>query len=203
MPARWTGWAAVALAGLIAGMGLGWTLWHPKAAKPETYAREVRQQDGSLVLERKPQPDAKPVHQIPEGGKVERIVKVVIQPHTTTPTTTPTEDLGTPTYSGPVSLQAAPCPPVHVDLSLVRMQDQSRRVVASSPDGDVVGGVDIPVEPVPQVKQFKWTASVLRSWEPSTGRQSWGGMVQRNLGPVALGVGGFQGTAFASIGIRF
>ena len=37
-------------------------------------------------------------------------------------------------------------PPVTVDLSLVREKDGSKRVVASSPDGAIVSGLDIPIE---------------------------------------------------------
>jgi hypothetical protein len=37
---------------------------------------------------------------------------------------------------------------VTVDLSLVRESDGGARVLASSPDGVVVGGLDVPVEPI-------------------------------------------------------
>jgi hypothetical protein len=36
------------------------------------------------------------------------------------------------------------CPPTHVDLSLIRDGD-GRRVIASSPDGRVIGGFDVPL----------------------------------------------------------
>jgi hypothetical protein len=64
----------------VAGIGTGWTLWRPKPPKVEAYAPEKLQADGSLVLERKPQPDARPAHEIPKGAKLERVVQVQVKP---------------------------------------------------------------------------------------------------------------------------
>jgi len=178
--ARWTGRGAAAIAGVIAGMALG-MLWRPKPPKVETYAPEKRQSDGSLVLERKPMSDAKPAQQVPEGARVERVVQVQVQPRNATPTAGP----ATP-GSGPVSVPPE-LPPVTVDLSLVRMPDQSqsRRVIASSPDGAIVGGVDIPVEAARQARALKWAAGY------EFARSNWGKshsiVVQRDLGPLRLG----------------
>ena len=164
-------------------MALGWILWRPKPIPPETYAPQAQQQDGSLALERKPQADAKPAHEIPKGAKLERIVQVKVQPRNATPTAAP----ATP-GPGPVSVPPVLPLPVTVDLSLVRMPDQTRRVIASSPDGEVIGGVDIPVEAAPPVRSLKWAGGGL--WNPSD--RTWGAWVQRDLGPAVVGVDAFQ-----------
>ena len=161
------------------GIGTGWLLWHPKAQKVETYAPEVKQRDGSLVLERKPQADAKPVHEIPKGGKVERIVQVQVKPKTGTPTAA----TATP-GSGPENVLPE-LPPVTVDLSLVRLPDQTRRVIVSSPNGEVIGGVDVPVEAAREAKALRWAAGY--EFARSTWGKSHSIVVQRDLGPLRLG----------------
>jgi len=161
------------------GWMLGWMLWRPKPPQVETYAPEKRQSDGSLVLERKPQADAKPAQQVPKGARVERVVQVQVQPRNATPTAAP----ATP-GPGPGSALSE-LPPVTVDLSIVRLPDQSRRVIASSPDGAIVGGVDIPVEAARQARALKWAAGY------EFARSNWGKshsiVVQRDLGPLRLG----------------
>ena len=104
-----------------AGLLLGWFIWGGKA-DPEGPAVAVRQRDESLVLERQPaQVVTPPVHAIPAKSREERRVSVTIQP------------------------TAAACPTVTVDLSLVRDADGGARVIASSPDGRVVKGLDVPI----------------------------------------------------------
>jgi len=78
-----------------------------------------------------------------------------------------------------------PCPPVRLNISLVRMPEQSQRVVVSSPDGQVVGGVDIPVVPdKPAPRQFLWAAGA--SYNPQD--KAYGVWVQRQLGPIIVGL---------------
>lgn len=152
-----------AAVGLSAGLGFGWKFWRPKRVT-ETQAPAVRQQDGSLVLERKPDADANPAQQIPAGAKAVRVVQVVVQPKA--PLLGPSAAVPAPTPGGaqlaganPVpSTASAPVSAVRVDLTLVRMPDQTQRVIASSPDGTVVGGVDIPTESAVPPKVLKWAA---------------------------------------------
>lgn len=78
--------AAIALAvGVVVGLGvglvLGWRLYHPKKIL-ETPAPAVRQQDGSLVLERRPEAKPEPKHQLPAGSKLVRQVSVEVTPRT-------------------------------------------------------------------------------------------------------------------------
>lgn len=154
--------AAVAL--VIYTLLVGWYLYGPKAPVPETYAPETRQADGSLALERKPSATAKPKHQVPTGFKVERVIEVTVQPME-------------PAKAG------EPCPPVQVDLSLVKMPDDSRRVIASSPNGEVISGVDIPVEPVRSQRIPVWAAGVTANPIDKV----YGVFLDRDLGPFRLG----------------
>ena len=141
----------------------------PMIATPEIPSPAVKQADGSTVLERAPDAQAKPAQQVPKGAKVERVVKIKVQ-------------------GGGTGLKlpdaGKACPPVTVDLSLVRMPDSTRRVVASSPDGEILSGLDVPVEsaaPPPAPK--RWAVGV--SLNPV--RQTVGVWIDRDLARVRVG----------------
>lgn len=193
--------------GLAAGVGLGWRLFTPAPAPIETPAPEVRQGDGSVVLERAPDPAAKPAHEIPRGGTVERQVSVTVRPTpvrkpdlTTSPAGSPIVKPAGPTPS-PAHHDEAGTPPVHrsdagaqtdtivcpdvtVDLSLVRMPDRTRRVIASARGGAILGGLDIPVEPATATARARpWAAGVV--YDPNA--RSLGGFLDRDLGPLRVG----------------
>ncbi len=136
-----------ALTAALLGLGLGWVLWgspHPLPSVVEAPAPEQRLDGGAVALERgefgKVADPPQMPKELPRGAEaVERIVRVTVQPK--------------PPASMPgIDAPVAPCPPVRVDLALVRLKDQTRRVVASSPDGEVLGGVDIPIEPRPTAR---------------------------------------------------
>lgn len=96
-----TKWLSGVALGAILGLAGGWYYWGhgPGAPKPESPKAEVRQDDGSLVLERAPEQEAtKAPHKIPEGGKETRRVEVTIYP------------------------EAPDCPPVDLKLSLVEFE---------------------------------------------------------------------------------
>lgn len=179
-------WAVLFVAGIAAGLGLGWKLWGGAENQPkvETYAPPVRQADGSLVLERKPMTEAQAAAvahrpQIPEGGQVERQVEVVVQPHAQV--SPENEHDAADMIKNPGNV--APIPPIRVDLALVRMPDDSRRVVASTPDGTITGGLDIPLEPSKPVKAHPWAAG--GSWNPAD--RTAGAWVERDLSFLRVG----------------
>jgi hypothetical protein len=191
----WKIWAGLAtlLMVFVLGTGLGWRLRQPKQQAPEKPAAEVRQPDGSLILKRPAQdPTAKPAQQIPTGAVVERIDQVIVRPSAPVPGTSAEETAPTigslPEAGLPLPLPlVTPCPDLRVDLTLIRLGDQSQRVIASSPDGTVVGGVDIPVsssEP-PSSPELKWSAGV--AFSPF--KRTWGLWATRAVGPFAVGVG--------------
>lgn len=210
---------------LAIGLAAGYELYHPKPGKPETPAVAVRQKDGSLELERAPSglssqapagsSPLKPAQAIPKGATVERIVEVTVQPKTSGGTTAPSPgvdpgrfklDQGTlkiPALGGLGSSQANDCPPVRVDLSLIRLKDKSQRVLASSPDGQVVGGIDVPMETAKFPKVLRWSVEGLRGYDLKQNQGVWGGEVNYERGPF-VGTGGVVGTTiFVGAGFRF
>lgn len=102
-----------------------------------------------MILERRTDPVVTPRQKIPPRAKVERVTRVTVQPDT------------------PAPKAGQPCPPVTVDMTLIREPDGGRRVLASSPDGQVVGGLDVPAEPAaPLPAPRRWAAGL--SWSPVT-----------------------------------
>lgn len=196
----------------VAGLGLGWWLNRP-AVVVELPAPASRQADGSLVLERTGTQIApqKPPHALQAGAREERRVSVVVQP----PRGVVKESLITDSTEAarlvasadhPVGshdmVDSCDCPPVQVDLSLVRMPDKTRRVVASSPTGTILSGIDVPLEPVSVPRVRPWAAGVLY-----TADSKLGAFLDRDLGPFRLGVETYQTPtgwgAAARAGIRF
>ena len=161
---------ATLVVGMLAGMGLEWRILKPKPAKAEVAAPAVVQPDGSRILERAastPATEVKVPHQLPPGAVLEREEQgVTIQPYASAVALPPMPGFALPAApQHPTVLSqtpGTPCPPVHFDLSLVRMPDQSHRVIVSSPDGTVTGGLDIPVEPpIQQPKVCKYSAGLV------------------------------------------
>lgn len=155
---------AIAIALLAAGAGALTVhrLGRPDLPRPEvvTAAPQLRQDDGSAVAAR--QPTAAPPkapHALPRGAKEERRISATVSP-------------------------AKPdCPPVRLDLSLVQV-DGGRRVVASSPDGEVIQALDMPIEAAllpPPIRP--WAAGV--SYAP---RAELGGVwIERDVGRLRIG----------------
>jgi hypothetical protein len=135
-------------------------VWQKPVEKAEPAAAEQVQSDGSLVLARDATA-AKPVAppRAPQGGKPIRSDTVTVRPTRTD------------------------CPACTVNLLTVEMKDGSHRVVANSPDGTVISGIDIPLVPINTVRQHVWAAGVSRG----TGQGAWGLFVDRDLGPLRLG----------------
>ena len=178
---------AALVLGTALGLGAGWKLYRPKAGPVETAAPAIRQPDKSLILERKPEAAPAPKHELPKGAKLERQIQVQVLP------TIPTDaqripGSGIPSLSNPVQSASNPRL-ITVDLSLVKMPDGTQRVIASSPDGAISGGLDIPVgPPVPIVKDLHWEAGV--TYNPS--EHTYGGYLHRSLGPFVVGAQVFQ-----------
>lgn len=173
------------LAAIGLGLTAGWWIYRPHVA-PEPPAPEARQSDGSLILRR--DASAKPdLPKLPAGSRATRHASVTVRP---------------------IPLEAAPagcpvCPDVRVDLTTVEQPDGSRRVVAASPDGSVIGGVDIPLEGRSVQTAKKWAAGGYYS--PLD--KGFGGWVSRDLGPWVIGaqagVAEKQVDVRGYVGIRF
>lgn len=163
MPRLRINWMRVALSVvLVIGLvGLGAWLDH-RAAAPQhevvSYRPPVRQADHSLIAERTPDASPAPApHEIPKGWREERRVSATVLP------------------------KRADCPPVSLDMSIVRDDEGGKRVIVSSQDGEVEIARDIPIEPdaaTPAPK--RWAAGV--SYAPSKGSGERGLWIERDIG---------------------
>lgn len=156
-----------ALLSVACGVWIGYQVFAP-AVVVETPAPAVDQKDGSVVVERAPDAKAKPKHLTPRGAKVERIVQIEAR------------GAGLQMPTG----ETKPCPPVTLDLSLVREKDGGKRVVASSLDGEILRAIDIPVETAAAPEEPKrWAAGL--SWSPTN--ETLGVWVERDVWRVRAG----------------
>lgn len=170
----WTIVLALSIIGAAIAVVLLWP--HPKPVV-ETAKPAVTQSDGSTILERTDtQPEAKPPHVVPKGSTVERVVQVKVKPKVV---------VADGIKDAPsLSPDAKPANnPITVDLSLVRLTDDTKRVIASSPDGEIVGGMDIPIETL-AYKPRVWAAGI--SVDPV--HQVGGVWVERDISRIRLGV---------------
>jgi hypothetical protein len=153
--------AEVLLLACVAALGAwaGYKLTPHAVHEDVTAAPAVRQDDGSMIAARAPDahPPA-PRHIIPKGYTEERREAIVVTP-------------------------APAASSVEVDLSLVR-NGTERRVIASSPDGQVVSAIDIPIEPalIPPASK-PWAAGLAYGTDHSVG--VW---IERDVGRLRLGV---------------
>jgi hypothetical protein len=193
-------YAICAVAIFAGGMSLGWKMRAPKPGKLDPPAAAVRQSDGSLIPERKPDPSAKPAQEIPKGSVVERIVYATIKPKSAVD---PLPMIGDVQQAVVVPAVATPCPPVRVDLTLIRQPDQTRRVILSSPDGEVVGGLDVPVDAAPEQRVQKWAVTGLIGYDFRQRCRVYGAMASRSAGPFVVQTGFIGQTAFVGAGVRF
>lgn len=170
----WTIVLALSIIGAAVAVALFWPRPQPviEVAKPA-----IVQSDESLILERTDtQPSVKPPHVVPKGSTVERVVQVKVKPKVV---------IADGIKDAPsLSPDAKPANnPITVDLSLVRLTDDTKRVIASSPDGEIVGGMDIPIETL-AYKPRVWAAGI--SVDPV--HQVGGIWVERDISRIRVGV---------------
>jgi hypothetical protein len=166
----------VALVGLAA-----WHYWPWPRPIVEQPAPAEKLPDGSSLLERRAtDPRATSGMAVPKGAKVERVARVTAR--ATPSQTAPTDWLR---HMGLSDRELADlCPPVELDLSLLRMPDQSRRLQVRAVDGEILGGHDIPVETSYTAQPRKWAGGV--SYSPP--QQAWGAWIDRDLERVRVGL---------------
>lgn len=186
---------AVILLLLLGGATFGGYYFTRPKPVVETYTPEVKQPDGSIIVEKKPDAKAKPKMIVPKKAVVERTGEFTVQGKTPIPAK---------------GMVCEKCPPVTVATTLIRNQDGSKSVVVKALDGVVLSAVDIPVEtatlpPEPKV----WAAGV--AYNPVM--QTMGVWVDRDVMRVRLGAmlnqsrlvrGGPTGTeAWLKLGMNF
>jgi hypothetical protein len=123
-----------------------------------------------VIAERRPPATRKAPHTIPKGATEERRAQIKVKP------------------PAPV---LDDCPPVTVDLSLVR-DDKGRRIVASSPDGQVLSAIDMPIEVAMMPTERPWAAGVSYGSDRTQG--AW---IERDLGRVRVGAEAIRETGGA------
>lgn len=198
---RTLGWTLVA--GLSLGLFLGWFLWRPKPPMIETAASSARQPDSSLVLARRPDTVVRIVHRIPPGYVPERSLSIAVQP-------TPRVDtLWRPGVEREILRVDTLRPPVvRVVLTLARLGDGSRRVIASSPDGRVLDSlsIDVPLgESAAPARKLVHSVGATRDLLSG----AWGAIASRDAGPLrlfAIAEPGVVGRPFqfkVGVGLRF
>jgi hypothetical protein len=189
-------WAWTGAGGLLVGLLVGWWWGRPVALPPEPPAPSVRQANGSLVVERVDPATvpAKAPHAIPARAVEERRVSVVVQPP---------KGVVAPAVDHVVDshevVDSCDCPPVQVDLSLVRMPDKTRRVVASSPTGTILSGIDIPLEPAAAPRIPRWTLSAIAVADVDGIRP--GALLSRRVGPLVVGGGILSDPGLRRLGV--
>lgn len=162
------------------GMQTGKSMYAP-AAEVVSNKPGVIQADQSVIAERKADESPAPApHKIPRGMKEERRVAVTVKPN------------------------QPECDPVRVDLSLVQDGEGGKRVIASSPDGEVVGALDVPIVPAliaPEPK--RWAAGASYDVQEKSG----GIWIERDIARVRIGAEAIQGesgiTARLRVGFTF
>jgi hypothetical protein len=123
--------------GAIAGLVAGYLLWHQDPVKPivETFKPQVEHDDGSVtgavVPGKKPE---LPAPTKPQGGKVVRVVEVVVKPET-------------PKVDVPPGCPVVECPTVSLRLDVTRHEDGLRFTGKATP-GEVLEILDYPIEPI-------------------------------------------------------
>lgn len=150
---------ALLLAGLL--LGAYWLGIHADKQITESIEPAPAQSlpSGAVVLERAPAVAA--IKPKKAGVKVERAASVTVQP------------------------DQADCAPVTVDMQLVQDGD-GRRIIASSPDGTVIAGVDVPVAALKITTRRVWAAGM--SCDPSRCKETVSVWLDRDVGQIRVGL---------------
>ena len=184
----WHKYIGIGAVWLLVGLLGGWWWARPVASSVELPTPPVQQADGSLVLERvspATQPQ-KASHALPAGSKEERRVSVVVQPPRGVVVPAAVKESLT-TAEQVEMVDSCDCPPVQVELSLVRMPDKTHRVVASSPTGTILSGIDVPLEPAAAPRIPRWTLSAIAVADLDGIRP--GALLSRRFGLLVVGGG--------------
>jgi hypothetical protein len=148
--------------------------------KSEPHAVEVVQADASRILERNPEtkPPAPPI--IPKGATVTRITTARIA-------------------MDPVQPGAEPI----ATVQLTQIQTaEGPRVIASTADGQIIGGSDWTAPVGPPAPTYHWQALAVRSWDQQ-GRGAWGGSIGYTRGRLIGTVTILPGSIQAGVGFRW
>lgn len=119
--------------GLVGGFIIGKVIYDKKPPQ-ETFAQEIKQKDGSLVLERNPFDKPKKIV-APDGAEIFRQANFIVNP---------------------TSLDK-----MNLTVSIVKMPDDTLRTIVKTDNGQIIGGTDIPVGNTSTAKELKWGAGFI------------------------------------------
>lgn len=144
--------------------------------KIEPHAQEVRQADGSLILERNPAELIPTAPLLPSGAIVRRVSVVEVQP-----------------------TMIEPGRSFELQLTQIETKDGGSRVIASTADGKIIGGADwtTPAAQVPRMP--RWEVSAIHGWQDGRG-SAWGISVGYARGNLAGSVSLIPGFKMVTVG---
>jgi hypothetical protein len=150
-------------------------------------ARETVLDENTKLLAKEPDKNAKADMPLPKGATLERIVKFTVKQKRLSAKVQEVVESGKQQgmdggISGDKSLDEL-CPPIDISLALITDMDKQQRVEAYSPNGEIVGGIDIPVRDLTIPKeQNKWAIGA--SYNTAKIKGIW---LERDLGRIRLG----------------
>lgn len=170
---------ACAMSALV-GIMAGWAASKVPHNRNEKHAVEVRQDDGSVILERNPERKPVDLPQLPPHSTVTRVTSFTIKP-----------------VDEPGAIQ--PRKPIEVGVFQVQTPDGSRMIVKSS-DGTIIEGGDW-TNPERSARVYRWQAQAVRAW--TWEGSAWGASIGYTRGPVVGTVTAFPGQVQLGIGFRW
>lgn len=170
----------------LSGIYIGYKMFDNK---PEVVvqhsAGEVVINNSTKLLAKQPDKNAKADMPLPKGATLERLVKFSVK-QKAKPAQEATQ---TPNVEGKIGGKTGEkssdelCPPIDISLALITDKDKQQRVEAYSPNGEIVGGIDIPVRDITIPKEVKkWAVGV--SYNTLEVKGLW---VERDVGRIRLG----------------
>lgn len=161
------------------------TLKNEPANIIESNQPKIVQTDKSVIIERKTDTVlVKP--QIPKGSVITRQISILV--HDTVPAEHDT------------LIHINDCPPVPVDLTLIKLTDGSQRVIARVPGGEIINGVDVPIiSPTPLVLPKVWSTGL--TYDPF--KKSLGGYIDRDISRLRIGTTYLDKTLSFKVGFTF
>lgn len=132
------------------GLGLGWKLWMGKTTTVyrEVPAPPIKLSNGGEVLEKRVAKSPSIKQELPQGSTVLEEGSIIFEP------TKPIEDDQHVTPPEPLKQYT-------INFAVVKLSDNSRRISASSPDGTIVGGVDVVIDPPKHTEPLRNSAGLV------------------------------------------
>lgn len=172
----------------LSGVYIGYKMFD---SKPEIVyqhsAGEVVINDSTKLLAKQPDKEAKADMPLPKGATLERVVKFSVKQKAKAKQSQEGTESGD--VEGKVGGKNSEtslddlCPPIDISLALILDKDKQQRVEAYSPNGEIVGGIDIPVRDITIPKEAKkWAVGM--SYNTLEVKGLW---VERDVGRIRLG----------------